>query len=102
MSDEKPFDHWCRCPEHPNGEHIEGCPFDKRVVIDIYNNPIHAEIFRGALRLANSQVQDEIVKLRDQLSIAIGHSNCYCDKCNKLTRAMFRKRTDSIKESGGE
>lgn len=97
MTYNPPFDSWCRCPENPNGEHLEGCSFNKKIVIDIYNNPLHGEIFRSCLRLANSIVQEELVNLRDQLSLAIAHSNCYCDKCKKLTGYMFyKKKEDSI------
>ena len=83
---------WCKCPDDHKGPHLKECPEFKEIVIDIYNNPLHGEIFRACLRLANSQFADEIVKLRDQLCLAIGHSNCYCDSCKKLTPMMFTNK----------
>lgn len=34
----------------------------------------------------------DVKRLEAELSQAIGHSNCYCDECKKLTGAMFKPR----------
>lgn len=91
-------------------------PADKVTHVKIIEDKTHSNPFKiAALESENTRLQNRIKELESQvdvsnhnrkivllqarvkeleseLSQAIGHSNCYCEKCKTLTGYMFKER----------